>query len=189
MQTKHISLTAWSAALCLAMAGFGVSAAYADDSINVYGPGGPAPALKEAARAFGELRHTTVNVFAGPTGQWVEKAKADADVVFSGSESMMGDFAKALPESFDLASADPLYLRPVSILVRPGNPKHIKGFLDILAPGVKVLVVAGAGQNGLWEDVAGRTGDINMVRALRRNLLLPEAVAADDLLTHAADFD
>ena len=117
MQTKHISLTAWSAALCLAMAGFGVSAAYADDSINVYGPGGPAPALKEAARAFGELRHTTVNVFAGPTGQWVEKAKADADVVFSGSESMMGDFAKALPESFDLASADPLYLRPVSILV------------------------------------------------------------------------
>ena len=105
----------------------------------------------------------------------MEKAKADADVVFSGAENMMSDFAKALPGAFDLKSAEPMYLRPVAILVRPGNPKHIKGFRDVIAPGVKVLAVAGAGQNGLWEDVAGRTGDIAMLRAFRRNLLLPEA--------------
>ena len=35
---------------------------------------------------------------------------------------------------------------------------------------MKVLVVQGAGQNGLWEDVAGRTGDIKVVRAFRRNI-------------------
>ena len=35
--------------------------------------------------------------------------------------------------------------------------------------------MAGSGQTGLWEDVAGRTGDIKMVRAFRKNLLLPEA--------------
>jgi accessory colonization factor AcfC len=60
-------------------------------------------------------------------------------------------------------------------LVRPGNPKGIRGFRDLLRPDVKVLTVAGAGQVGLWEDVAGRTGDIAMVRALRRNIVFPEA--------------
>ena len=88
---------------------------------------------------------------------------------------MLSDFAKALPGAFDLKSAEPLYLRPVAILVRPGNPKKITGFRDVLAPGIKVLAVSGAGQNGLWEDVAGRTGDIGMVRAFRKNLILPEA--------------
>jgi len=147
------------ATLVAALACFGATGARADDAINVYGPGGPAPAMKEAAQAFGAANKVTVNVVAGPTPQWVEKAKADADVVFSGAENMMSDFAKALPGAFDLKSAEPMYLRPVAILVRPGNPKHIKGFRDVLAPGVKVLAVAGAGQNGLWEDVAGRTGD------------------------------
>ena len=163
------------AALVAALAGFGAAGARADDSINVYGPGGPAPAMKEAAQAFGAANKVTVNVVAGPTPQWVEKAKADADVIFSGAENMMSDFAKALPGAFDLKSAEPMYLRPVAILVRPGNPKRILGFRDVLAPGVKVLAVAGAGQNGLWEDVAGRTGDIGMLRAFRKNLLLPEA--------------
>ena len=87
----------------------------------------------------------------------------------------MGDFAKALPGAFDLKEAEPLYLRPSAILVRPGNPKRIRGFRDLLVPGIKVMAVAGAGQTGLWEDVAGRTGDIAVVRAFRKNLLLPEA--------------
>ena len=39
-----------------------------------------------------------------------------------------------------------------------------------------MLVVQGAGQTGLWEDVAGRTGDIGVVRAFRRNI---GAVAAN----------
>ncbi|MBU1357282.1 MAG: substrate-binding domain-containing protein [Gammaproteobacteria bacterium] len=143
--------------------------------LNVYGPGGPAPAVKEAAQAFGGKSNVTVNVVAGPTPQWVEKARQDADVVFSGAENMMSDFAKALPGAFDLRQAQPMYLRPVAILVRPGNPKGIKGFRDVLAPGVKVMAVAGAGQTGLWEDVAGRTGDLAMLKAFRKNLVLPEA--------------
>ena len=35
--------------------------------------------------------------------------------------------------------------------------------------------MAGAGQTGLWEDVAGRSGDVETVKAFRRNLVLPEA--------------
>jgi len=39
-----------------------------------------------------------------------------------------------------------------------------------VAPGVKILVVQGAGQTGLWEDVAGRKGSIQTVRAFRKNI-------------------
>ena len=174
---------------------FSVSAAssgWAKDAINVYGPGGPAPAMQEAARAFGATNDVTVNVTAGPTTQWLDKAKQDADVVFSGAENMMSDFAKALPGAFELRDAQPLYLRPVAILVRPGNPKRIRGFRDLLAPGVKVLTVGGSGQTGLWEDVAGRTGNIEMVRAFRKNMVLPEAAnsgAAKQQWTEQKDID
>ena len=162
-------------AAALFVATIATTPARAAEGINVYGPGGPAPAMQEAAKTFGATHRVTVHVVAGPTPQWVDKAKQDADVVFSGAENMFNDYAKALPGAFELKDAQPLYLRPVAILVRPGNPKGIRGFRDLLAPGVKVLTVAGAGQTGLWEDVAGRTGDIAMVRSFRKNMVLPEA--------------
>ena len=165
--TKCVQVLAFAAATATAVS--------AQSSINVYGPGGPAPAMQEAAKVFGATNNVTVIVTAGPTPQWLDKAKQDADVVFSGAENMMSDFAKALPGAFELADAQPLYLRPVAILVRPGNPKRIRGLRDLLKPGVKILTVAGAGQTGLWEDVAGRTGKIEMVRAFRRNMVFPEA--------------
>ena len=128
---------------------FVLTAAWSQEALNVYGPGGPAPAMKEAAAAFGAAQHVVVNVVADPTPMWVDKAKADAYVIFSGAENMMSDFAKALPGAFDLKEAEPLYLRPVAILVRPGNPKKIRGFHDLFKPGMKVMAVAGAGQTGL----------------------------------------
>jgi accessory colonization factor AcfC len=97
--------------------------------------------------------------------------KNDADVIFSGSETMMSDFVTALSPQLTPASPQPLYLRPMAMLVRPGNPHHIERFSDLLKPGIKVLVVNGAGQNGVWEDVAGRTGDLNQVKALRSNIV------------------
>ena len=60
---------------------------------------------------------------------------------------------------------------PLAMLVRPGNPKHIKSVKDLFKPGLKVLVVNGAGQNGVWEDMAGRKGDIKTVAALRNNIV------------------
>ena len=87
----------------------------------------------------------------------------------------MSDFARQLPGLFQPSEAEPLYLRPASILVRPGNPKNIQGFADLLKPGMRVMAVAGAGQTGLWEDVAGRDGTLATLKAFRRNLILPEA--------------
>lgn len=140
-------------------------------TLLAYGPGGPAPAMREAAKAFGGNKGIVVEINAGPTPTWKDQAMKDADLIFSGSEYMMTDFVrKDLPGLIDTSTIRTLYLRPSAILVRPGNPKGIKGIKDLAKPGIKVLVVEGAGQVGMWEDVAGRTGDVRLVDGVRRNI-------------------
>lgn len=57
----------------LAIAASGFSAAlHAQTVLNVYGPGGPAPAMQEAAKAFGTVHSISVNVVSGPTPLWVD---------------------------------------------------------------------------------------------------------------------
>lgn len=141
------------------------------DTLRAYGPGGPLPALKEAAAVYGAQAGVHIEVTGGPTAQWLERARKDADLIFSGSEHMMSDFIGALEGQIVESSVMPLYLREAAILVRPGNPRRITGFPDLLQPGMRVLVVNGAGQTGLWEDMAGRAGNIEVVRALRRNIV------------------
>ena len=147
--------------------------------LHVYGPGGPAPAMKEAAAVYHARTGTDVRVVSGPTKEWIENAKQDADVMYSGAENMMTDFVKAMEGQIDEKTIDPLYLRASNILVRPGNPRRIRGMRDLLHPGHKVIVVQGSGQAGLWEDMAGRTGDIAMVRSLRRNIVKYAASSAE----------
>lgn len=139
--------------------------------VHVFGPGGPAPAMKEAAATFSKLRGVKVEVVAGPTSDWIDAAKQSGDVIYSGSETMMTDLQLAMGDRIDPTTITPLYLRVSNILVRPGNPQKIRGLRDLFRPGHRVLVVNGAGQNGLWEDMAGRTGDIAKVRALRSNIV------------------
>lgn len=166
--------------------------ASADDLVKLYGPGGPAPAMTAAAKAFTESTGTKVEVTAGPTDKWAEAAAADADIIFSGAENMLPAFAKAMPDLFDLSKAQPIYLRPSAILVRKGNPDGISGFADLLKPGMKVMTVGGAGQTGMWEDVAGRQGRIADVQALRANLIFPEppnSAAAKETWTSDTSID
>ncbi len=86
--------------------------------------------MKEAAALFERKHGVVVNVTAGPTAQWKQQAMSNADVVFSGSEHMMSDFLAQFPD-IDPATVRPLYLRPSAILVRPGNPKSIRGVEDL----------------------------------------------------------
>lgn len=161
----------------------------APETLFVYGPGGPLPAMRDAAAAFQRQHGVVVQVTAGPTPKWLAGARANADVIYSGAENMMTDFVKQLgdtsggsgapPGRIDERTIVPLYLRPVAMLVRPGNPRHIRRFEDLLRPGVRILVVQGAGQTGLWEDVAGRTGDIGVVRRFRRNIAAVAGNSAD----------
>lgn len=167
----HILIMAATFFLLLTEFGTLQAAAQTSSVLRVYGPGGPAPAMKEAAKTFEQKTGTPVAVTAGPTPEWIEQAKNDADLIYSGSETMMTDFAQAMEAQFDETRVEPLYLRPLSILVRPGNPTGIKGLRDLFRPGHRVIVVNGAGQNGVWEDAAGRQGDIESVRALRKNIV------------------
>jgi accessory colonization factor AcfC len=139
--------------------------------LTAYGPGGPAPAMRESAKVFGDKKGIRVEINAGPTPIWKDRAMKDADLIFSGSEYMMTDFVqKDLPGLIDASTIRTLYLRPSAILVRPGNPKGIKGVKDLAKPGLRILVVQGAGQVGMWEDVAGRTGNVKLVDGVRRNI-------------------
>jgi len=154
-------------------------AAAAPAKVYVYGPGGPLPTMKEAAEVFGKANNVDVVVTGGPTPAWLPAAKANADIIYSGSETMMTTFISQLGGHIDPASVMPLYLRSAAILVRPGNPEHIAGITDLLKPGHHILVVNGAGQQGLWEDVAGRLGDIGTVKAFRANITTYAANSAD----------
>lgn len=161
------------------------------EAIKAFGPGGPAPAMKEAATVFSAARNIPVEVVAGPTKEWLNDAKEDGHLVFSGSEVMMTDFVMAMEGKIKEDTITPLYLRPSGILVRPGNPKAIQGFEDLLSRDLKVLVVNGAGQQGLWEDMAGRSGDISKVRALRSKIVVfaPNSAAARATWTKQPDID
>jgi len=163
----------------------------AEEVFHVYGPGGPLPAMKEAAEAFSKASGARLEVVAGPTDKWIVQARADADVIFSGSEYMMTDLVKAMEGRIDEASIASLYLRPSAILVRPGNPKAIRDLPDLAKSGMRVLVVQGSGQTGMWEDMAGKQGDIGLVRALRRNIVAhaPNSAAAKQLWTESSDLD
>ncbi|MFI7918305.1 substrate-binding domain-containing protein, partial [Acinetobacter baumannii] len=140
------------------------------EAVQLKGRGAPPPAMKEAAKQFTNKTGIAVHVNSGPTAQCSEKAKLDADIIYSGSEAMMSDFENAFSEQIIKDSVEPLYLRPAAILVRKGNPKNIKGFKDLAKSGVKVLVTHGAGQVGMWEDIAGRTGNIQLTKAFRKNI-------------------
>ena len=158
----------------------GIQSRTTTDTLLVYGPGGPLPAMRDAAAQFERETGTHIALTGGPTAPWLAKARGDADVIFSGAENMMTDYIRQLadtdggvsppPGRIDESTIEPLYLRPAAMLVRKGNPRHIRRFEDLLRSGVKVLVVQGAGQNGLWEDIAGHRGSIEDLRSFRRNI-------------------
>jgi accessory colonization factor AcfC len=185
-----LSRRAWiGGSLAWAGAGAALSrtaAASESAPLALFGPGGPAPAMEEAARAFEKAEGVRVTVTAGPPAAWRAAALREADLLYSGSESMMSGFIETFGGEIDPADVVPLYLRPLAILVRPGNPRHIRGLADLLRPGVKVMVVEGAGQSGAWEDAAARRGDIATLRALRRNIVAAPPTAAAALSLWAA---
>jgi accessory colonization factor AcfC len=191
MQTLKITLLTCLTFL-LAMPAISQETAQTSVVLRAYGPGGPAPAMRDAAKIFGDKKGIKVEIMAGPTPTWKEQAIKDADLIFSGSEYMMADFVqKDLPGLVNLSTIRTLYLRPSAILVRPGNPKGIKGIKDIARPGIKLLVVQGAGQVGMWEDVAGRTADVKLVDSMRRNIgfFAPNSAEAKKLWNNDLSYD
>lgn len=143
-----------------------------EEVLRIYGAVGPSPAIEEAVMVFSTRNNVKVDVISGPRHIWRDKAVVDADLMFSSADFMMSDYVRSMDLQLDHASVTPLYLRPSAILVRPGNPKQIGDFPDLVRPGVNVMVVNSAGHTGLWEDMAGKLEDIRTIRALRKNIVL-----------------
>lgn len=131
---------------------------FAQDTLFVYGPGGPLSAIKACADAFSKKSGIPVKVTGGPDKNWLEQAKANADLIYGGASYMLTQFAQAHPGMIDAKTRVELYSRAAGILVRPGNPKKIHKLEDLAKAGIKLLDVNGAGQLGMWEDIAGRAG-------------------------------
>jgi accessory colonization factor AcfC len=151
-----------------------------DEPLKVYGPGGPLTPLRACAERFTRTKGVAVKVDGGPEEAWVAKAEQDADLVFGAAEYVLTDLARRHPELLDLGTRASLWDRPAAILVRKGNPRKIHGIEDLAREGVKLLDVTGAGQAGLWEDLAGRKG---LIPAIQRNIVVAtpntaEAIAA-----------
>ena len=175
----------------LALGGLVCVEARAQEVLQVYGSEGPEPAMQEAAARFGDENKVNVNVVAGPPDKWLAEAAGKADVVFASAGFMMAEFLHRKDLGIDETSITALYMRPSAVLVRPGNPKHISDFPDLLKPGVKVMVVSGSGQTGLWEDMAGKQGDIRTIRAFRKNIAVfaPNSTEAMKLWDERQDID
>ena len=170
MSTWTIHSRCWRCALALVLALVGAADALGEEVLRVYGSEGPSPAMHEAAMAFQDTNDVKVEVVSGPVESWLDRAKADADVIFCSAEFMMSDLARVPELRIDASTITPLYSRPSAILVRPGNPKGIRDFPDLLRPAMRVMVVTGSGQTGLWEDMAGKRGDVGTLRAFRKNI-------------------
>ena len=148
------------------------------EGLHVYGPGGPLAPMKECAERYGAAHHVAIDVVGGPEPEWLERAAQDADVVFGGAEYMLSDFVRRHPGFVDEATRVSLYERPAAILVRKGNPKHIVALGDLARAGVHLLDVEGAGQTGLWEDVAGRAG---LIAPIAKNIVVTTTTTKDGI--------
>lgn len=145
-------------------------------TLHVYGPGGPVEPMRACAALFTSEAKIPVVVTGGPEKTWWPAAQGDADLVYGGAEYMLTQFDRDHPAFLEPGSRTELYARAAGILVRPGNPKRIHSLADLVKPGVHLLDVNGAGQMGLWEDMAGKAG---LIGGLQANIALSVGNSAE----------
>lgn len=91
MLYTSVFVTVLIALFCTPPAGADAAPAAQRDTIRVYGPGGPLPAMKEAAALFQQKTGITVLVTGGPTPQWLEQAPRRALRHLSSSRCLAND--------------------------------------------------------------------------------------------------
>ncbi len=146
-----------------------------DGIVKLYGAGGPHTAFKKVADVWMKKTGKRVEIIAGPEHTWSARAQSDADILWGTSEQSMTAFLETY-KTFSSEQVEPIYIRPTIIAVKAGNPKNINHFEDLLQDGVRIVVTEGAGVSntsgtGTWEDVAGRLGRLEDIRAFRRNIV------------------
>lgn len=146
-----------------------------DGVVNLYGAGGPHTALIRVAKAFTKKTGVPVKVNFGPEHKWKASAQMNADIIWGTSEQSTTAFLENY-KAFSSDDVEPIYIRRAVIAVPKGNPKKITGFSDLIKPNMKIIVTEGAGVyntsgTGVWEDMAGRLGSLDDVKAFRKNIV------------------
>lgn len=144
-----------------------------------------AGSMREVAAAFGAAHPgTTVAVPTGSTPSWIEDAKADADMIFSGSEVVTSDLQAAMGDRIDPATVRPFYLHPAAIHAA-GQPEGDQGRHRPAASGSPR---AGGEWRRAARSMGGRIrpqGHIEDVRAFCANIatVAPNSAATRDAWT------
>ena len=156
----------------------------AGQTLHVYGPGGPLAPMRECAEVYTKQTHIPVEVVAGPEDKWMTSAQGDADIIYGGAEYMLTQFEQKHPGFLQDDSRAEFYRRAIGILVRKHNPKHIRDLADLTKPGIKILDVNGAGQLGVWEDLAGRE---SLIGQLQKHIAVSVVSSAEGIKQWDAD--
>ena len=140
-----------------------------DKGLLVYGSSGPLGPMKECGEVFSKYHGIEVKVVGGPVSDWIAQAEVDADIIFGGAEYILTQIINDHPNLIDKATRTSLYVRAVGVLVRKGNPKQIKSLVDLTRGDMRLLVVNGVTQQGLWEDTASTK---DLVQTIQRRILI-----------------
>lgn len=178
-------------AVLLAAVLLGAPAVRAQETLHLYGPTGTCPAIEEAAVAFAAYNNVKLEVTTAPLSEWTKQTQNDADLVYCSGDFILSDLLHGSKITVDEQSVTRLYVRPSAILVRPTNPKDIRDFPDLLRPGIKVMIVNGSGQSGLWENMTGRLQSLQNLVALQKNIAIcaPDADQAMKLWRESDEID
>jgi accessory colonization factor AcfC len=151
-----------------------------DKCLRVYGSSGPLGPIRECGEVFSKYHGIEVRVVGGPVSDWAARAEADGDVVFGGAEYVLTQFITDHPNLIDKATRTSLYVRAVGILVREGNPKQIRSLVDLTRVDMRLLVVNGVTQQGLWEDAASTR---DLVQAIQKRILISVPTSEEAIKT------
>jgi accessory colonization factor AcfC len=132
--------------------------------------------MKECADLFLRRSGISGEIMAGPGGEWIARARQDADIIYEETETLLMHFMSKYPCLVDETTRTSLYQRPAGILVRKGNPKGIGAIADLAGTNVHLLDVHGSDQIGLWEDIAGLKG---LIPGVRKNIAISVSNAAE----------
>lgn len=116
--------------------------------------------------------------------------------MFGASEQSALAIIRDHKDRFSEKDIQPLYLRKSILLVKKGNPKNIQSIDDLTRAGIGIIVNDGGGTSntsgtGVWEDIAGRKGNIETVAAIRKNIILyaPNSGSARKALENQPEAD
>lgn len=141
-----------------------------DQNLKVFAVGGLDKPLSELASMYAKKHAMNIEIVSGEANQdWLIKAQKSGDIVVCGAEFQLNQIVKANPDLIDKASRTSLYPRMTGLLVRKGSNKKIASFSDLGQPNLKLLVVDGADQSGLWEDMTAKR---ELIAKIQKNILI-----------------